>query len=134
LHESDYWRSTDIGWSFGTFENVGYDELVFGKQLQPLERLPIRYEFTIRFEDEQPDKPDDTIWLNRVVFDYFFTDQMWLKSSLQHRSTDVHNVSLIFGWEVVKDAHWYLVYNNIMEEKDLESAQGLFTKLAYTFR
>ena len=105
-----------------------------GKRWKPLERWPIRYEFTIRFEDEQPGEPDDPIWLNRVVFDYFFTDRMRLKSSLQHRSTDVHNVSLIYGWEVVKDAHWYLVYNNGMEESDPESVQGVFTKVAYTFR
>lgn len=105
-----------------------------GKRLKPLERWPIRYEFTIRFEEEQPDEPDDPIWLNRVIFDYFFTDRMWLKSSLQHRSTDVHNISLIYGWEVFKDAHWYLVYNNVMDESDPESVQGFFTKVAYTFR
>lgn len=134
LFESDFWRSTELGWTFGTFEEVGYDELILGKRLKPLERWPIRYEFTIRFEDEQPDQPDETLWLNRVVFDYFFTDQMWLKSSLQHRSTDVHNVSLIYGWEIVKDAHWYVVYNNIMEENDPESAQSVFTKFRFTLR
>ncbi|MCH8217264.1 MAG: carbohydrate binding family 9 domain-containing protein [Planctomycetes bacterium] len=134
VFKSDYWRSMELAWTTGTFETVGYHEFMVGKRLKPLERWPIRYEFTIRFEEEQPDEPDDPIWLNRVIFDYFFTDRMWLKSSLQHRSTDVHNISLIYGWEVFKDAHWYLVYNNVMEESDPESVQGFFTKVAYTFR
>lgn len=134
LFESDYWRSLDLGWAFGTFEEVDYDELVFGKRLKPLERWPIRYEFTIRFEDDQPADEDDTIWLNRLVFDYFFSDTMWLKSSLQHRSTDVQNVSLIYGWEFVKDAHWYLVYNAIQEEDATEDIHSLFTKLTFTIR
>ena len=77
-----------------------------------------------------PDKRED---------DYFFTDDMWLKSSLQHRSTKVHNISLIYGWEIIKDAKWYLVYNNVQEEDadsalDHSPAQSLFTKFAYTFR
>ncbi len=136
LFESDFWRSLDMGWAFGTFEEIDYDELVFGKRLKPMERWPIRYEFTIRFEEEQPNK-DSTIWLNRVVFDYFFTDDMWLKSSIQHRSTNVHNVSLIYGWEFIKDAKWYLVYNNLRDSETSDHhdiAQSLFAKVAYTFR
>ncbi len=136
LFESDYWRSLDLGWAFGTFEEVGYDELIFGKRFKPMERWPIRYEFTIRFEEEQPHE-DDTIWLNRVVFDYFFSDDMWLKGSIQHRSTNVHNVSFIYGWEFITDAKWYLVYNNVRQDETsvhTDIAQSLFTKVAFTFR
>ncbi len=132
LFESDYWRTVEIEWACGTFEEIDYDELTFAKYLKPLENWPIRYEFTIRFEEDQP-TADDTIWLNRVVFDYFFSDSMWLKSSIQHRSTDVHNISFIYGWEFIKDAHWYLVYNSVGEE-GMETGQSLFTKLAFTFR
>ncbi|MCP4451311.1 MAG: carbohydrate binding family 9 domain-containing protein [Planctomycetes bacterium] len=136
LFESDYWRSLGLGWAFGTFEEIDYDELILGKRFKPIERWPIRYEFTIRFEEDQPDR-DSTIWLNRVVFDYFFSDDMWLKSSLQHRSTNVHNVSLIYGWEFIKDAKWYLVYNNVREDETgvhSDMTQSLFTKVAFTFR
>lgn len=137
LFESDYWRSLNVGWAFGTFEEVDYDELIFGKRFQPMERWPIRYEFTIRFEEEQPGRDSDTLWLNRVVFDYFFTEDMWLKSSIQHRSTNVHNISLIYGWEFRKDAKWYLVYNNLREGETAahpDVAQSLFTKISFTFR
>ena len=137
LFESDYWRSLDLAYAFGTFEEIDYDELVFGKRFKPVERMPIRYEFTIRFEEDEPGKDDNRLWLNRVVFDYFFTDDMWLKSSIQHRSTHVHNVSLIYGWEFIKDAKWYLVYNNIREGETSahpDAAQSLFTKISYTFR
>ena len=58
LFESDYWRSVDMGWAFGTFEEIDYDELIFGKRFKPMERWPIRYEFTIRFEEEQPNQDD----------------------------------------------------------------------------
>lgn len=131
--ESDYWRSMGVGWAFGVFEETRYDELVFGKNLKPVERWPIRYEYVIRFEEEL-DGTEDTIWLNRLVFDYFFSDLMWIKSSIQHRSTDVHNVSVIYGWEFVKDAHLYLVYNGIRTGDDPETGHSLFVKTAYTFR
>jgi len=133
LWDSDYWRSMDIEWSFGTFEKTDYDELGFRKHFKPLERWPIRYEYVIRFEEE-PDGDEDTIWLNRVVFDYFFSDVMWVKSSLQHRSTDVHNISVIYGWEFFKDAHFYLVYNGLREEEEADTNHSLFVKMAYTFR
>ncbi|UCD49058.1 MAG: carbohydrate binding family 9 domain-containing protein [Phycisphaerales bacterium] len=133
LDESDYWRSMDLGWAFGVFEETEYDELVFGKRLKPIDRWPIRYEYVVRFEEE-PDGDEDTIWLNRVVFDYFFSDLMWIKSAIQHRSTEVHNISVIYGWEFIKDAHLYLVYNGIREEDDTETGHSIFVKLAYTLR
>ncbi len=131
--ESDFWRSTDLEWAFGVFEETEYDELSLGKHFKPIDRWPIRYDYVIRFED-QPDGDDETIWLNRVVFDYFFSDVMWLKSAIQHRSTEVHNLSVIYGWEFVKEAHLYLVYNGIRDEDDPETIHSLFAKLAYTFR
>jgi hypothetical protein len=130
---SDYWRSMDLGYAFGIFEETEYDELAFGKHLKFIERWPIRYEYVIRFED-QPDGDEDTLWLNRVVFDYFFSDVMWVKSSIQHRSTEVHNLSVIYGWEFRKDAHVYVVYNNVREEDEPEPGQTIFLKFAYTFR
>jgi hypothetical protein len=131
--QSDYWRSMDLGWAFGVFEETEYDELMFGKHLKVVERWPIRYNFVIRFED-RPDGEEETVWLNRVVFDYFFSNVMWVKSSIQHRSTEVHNISVIYGWEFRKDAHVYVVYNNILEEDEPEPGQTVFLKLAYTFR
>ncbi len=133
FNESDYWRSMDIGWAFGVFEETHYDELEFGKNFMLTERWPIRYDYVIRFE-EQPDGADETIWLNRIVFDYFFSDVMWLKSAIQHRSTEVHNISVIYGWEFVKDAHLYLVYNGVREDANTETAHSIFAKLAYTLR
>ena len=133
FNESDYWRSLGVGWTFGVFEETEYDELIFGKNLKPIEQWPIRYNYVIRFE-EQPDGDEDTIWLNRLVFDYFFSDVMWVKSSIQHRSTEVHNISVIYGWEFVKDAHLYAVYNGIQEEDAPETNHSIFLKLAYTIR
>ena len=133
LHESDYWRRLGVNWAFGQFEQTDYHELMFAKHIKPIERWPIRYEYTIRFEEE-PDGARETIWFNRVVFDYFFSDKKWIKSSLQHRSTNVHNISVIYGWEFVKDAHFYLVYNSIREEDERDIAHSVFIKVAYTFR
>ncbi len=133
LDESDFWRLTDFEWTFGVFEETDYDELAIGKHFKPIERWPIRYDYVIRFED-RPDGDEETIWLNRFVFDYFFSDVMWLKSAIQHRSTEVHNISVIYGWEFIRDAHLYLVYNGIREEDDPETGHSIFVKLAYTFR
>ncbi len=133
FNESDYYRLTGLGWAFGTFEETPYDELIFTKHFKPLQRWPVRYEYVIRFEDE-PAGGQDTIWLNRIVFDYFFTPMMWIKSSLQHRSSAVHNISVIYGWEFIKDAHFYVVYNNVREDEEVDSGQSVFLKTAYTFR
>jgi len=133
LNESDYWRMLGINWGFGEFEHTDYHELRFAKNIKPIERWPIRYEYTVRFEEEA-DSTRDTIWLNRVVFDYFFNDKAWIKSSLQHRSTNIHNISVIYGWEFTKDAHLYLVYNSIREQDKSDIANSVFIKLAYTFR
>ncbi|MDI6449106.1 carbohydrate binding family 9 domain-containing protein [Anaerobaca lacustris] len=130
---TDFWRSTAFEWAFGVFEETEYDELSLGKHFKPIDRWPIRYDYVIRFED-RPDGDRETIWLNRIVFDYFFTDVMWLKSAIQHRSTEVHNISVIYGWEFVKDAHLYLVYNGVREDDDPETIHSLFAKLAYTLR
>jgi hypothetical protein len=59
---------------------------------------------------------------------------MWIKSAIQHRSTEVHNISVIYGWEFIKDAHLYLVYNGVREEDDPETGHSIFVKMAYTFR
>jgi hypothetical protein len=134
-NSSDYWKSMDVSWAFGTFEEVDYNEFILGKRLQPFERMPIRYEFVIRFEDEAFKNSkfidNETVWLNRIVFDYFFTDEMWLKTSIQNRSNSIHNISVIYGWEFVKDARWYVAFNSIGDHGETE--HSLFTKVTYTF-
>jgi hypothetical protein len=59
---------------------------------------------------------------------------MWIKSSLQHRSTGVYNISVIYGWEFIRDAHCYLVFNSIDEEESGGPIHSIFAKLVYTFR
>jgi hypothetical protein len=131
--DSNYWRRMNFGYAFGVFEEAEYEEWEFGRHLKFIENWPIRYEYVVRLE-EDPNGHEETLWLNRVVFDYFFSDQMWLKSAIQHRSTDVHNISVIYAWEFIQDAHFYLVYNGIREEDDEETGHSIFVKLAYTFR
>ncbi len=131
FNSSDYWRNLEFGYSTGQFEETDYDELLLVRRYKPFERLPIRYVFTIRFEDD-PLGHDETVWLNRIIFDLYFTDDMWIKTSLQHRSDSIHNISIIYGWEFVKNAHWYLVFNSV-GDRDEETGHSIFTKIAYTF-
>ncbi|HAV65237.1 MAG TPA: hypothetical protein DCY13_23050, partial [Verrucomicrobiales bacterium] len=130
FNTSDLWRSVDVGWAGGVFQEVDYNELSFGKPYKPFERLPIRYELNLRFE-ELPTGGDNLAWLNRIVFDYFITDDMWLKSSLQHRDDSIHNISVIYGWKIRPDLQWYLVYNSVADDDDTRNSA--FTKLVYTF-
>lgn len=127
---SDMWKSIELSWAGGEFEQTEYHEINLEKNFKPFERWPIRYDFTIRFEDK-PNGGRDTVWLNRIVFDYYFTDKMWLKTSLQHRNNNVGNISVIYGWEFIKNAHWYLVFNSISDRE--ETGNSVFTKIAYTF-
>ena len=135
LWTSDFYREVEISWAGGEFEEVDYNELVLEKQLKFIERMPIRYEFTIRLEEEneEVDQEDETVWLNQIVFDFIFTDDMWIKTSLQNQDHNVHNTSVIYGWEFKKDVNWYLVYNSVAEE-DEGTEHSVFTKLVYTFR
>ncbi len=131
LNDSDTWNRLNFKWTTGEFMETPYDEFTLEKNFKPFEQLPIRYEYVVRFEEE-PDGGEETIWLNRVIFDYYFTDKMWLKTSLQHRSESIHNVSVIYGWEFIPNAHWYLVYNSVDNGYD-PKVESVFTKLAYTF-
>lgn len=130
LWESNTWRNIDVRAATGEFNEVPYNELIFSKPLKPLERMPIYYDLRVRFEDT-PGGETETIWLNQIVFDFFITDEMWIKSSLQHQNDSVHNISVIYGWEFVEDAHFYLVYNDIQDRNS--DSQSLFSKLVYTF-
>ena len=87
----------------------------------------------LRFED-RPDDTEETVWLNRVVFDYFFSKDRWIKTSLQHRNNSVHNISVIYGWEFAPDAHWYLVFNSIREEDDPGANHSFFMKVDWALR
>ena len=131
LNDSDTWKRLNFRWTTGEFAEVPYDELSLGKNIKPFERLPIRYEFVIRFE-EKPSGGEETIWLNRIIFDYYFTDDMWIKTSLQHRSSSNHNVSVIYGWEFIENTHWYLVFNSVNDYFD-DTVNSVFTKLTFTF-
>lgn len=131
LFDSDFWRETEFEYATGEFEEVPYDEFAIGKNWKPIDRWPIRYELVIRLEDD-PLGGNGTVWLNRIVFDYYFTDEMWLKTSLQHRNAGGENISVIYGWEFVRDAHWYLVFNRV-GERDEPSSNSVFTKITYTF-
>ncbi|MBN2328307.1 MAG: carbohydrate binding family 9 domain-containing protein [Candidatus Omnitrophica bacterium] len=131
LFSSDFWKSIEIAWAGGEFEEVEYNEITLEKNFKPFERWPIRYDFTIRFEEE-PDGEKHTVWLNRIVFDYYFTDDMWLKTSLQHRSNSIGNISVIYGWEFLRNANWYLVFNSVSDEND-DTGNSIFTKIDYTF-
>lgn len=130
FNTSDQWRSFDIGWAGGVFQEVDYNELSIGKPYKPWERLPIRYELGLRFED-LPDGGSHIAWLNRIVFDYFIKDDMWVKASLQHRAASVHNISVIYGWKIRPKIQWYLVFNSVEERQ--EAANSVFTKWVYTF-
>ncbi|MFH1739781.1 MAG: DUF5916 domain-containing protein [bacterium] len=135
LNSSDFWRSTDFGAAHGEFEEVKYDEFSFEKRKDLFGRLPLRYELTVRFEEETVDGHTDenTVWLNRIVFDYFFTDKMWIKTAIQNRNGGIHNISMIYGWEFRRNCHWYLVFNSVKDEDDNEGLRSVFTKIVYTF-
>jgi hypothetical protein len=130
FHASDLWRSMDLGYATGEFQTADYHEVNFGKPWKPIERLPIRYELATRFET-LPNGDSRTAWLNRIIFDYFITDDMWIKSSIQHRDQSIHNISVIYGWEFKEDVQWYLVFNSVADRR--ETSNSIFTKLVYTF-
>jgi hypothetical protein len=127
---SDYWRSIQLDWAVGEFESTEYHELRFEKPFKLIDRLPVRYDLTVRFED-RPGGDAATVWLNRIIFDLFLTEHMWIKSSLQHRDHGLQNISVIYGWEFRPNTWWYLVYNDIDDGND--AGRSVFTKLTWRF-
>ena len=136
LFSSDFWKAIDFKYANGEFEEIDYHEFNFSKGIKFIERWPITYQFVIRME-EHPDGEEAYPWLNRIVFDYYFTDKMWLKTSVQNQDASVHNISVIYGWEFVHNAHWYLVYNDVDQGHDPDNPMGegrsVFSKIVYTF-
>jgi hypothetical protein len=110
---------------------MNYNEASIEKHFKFIERMPIRYELVARLEE--PFQADTHVaWLNRIVFDFYFTKTMWLKSSIQHRDSSIHNLSFIYGWEFKPRTYWYLVLNNVANTSNNE-ASSIFTKLQKTF-
>ncbi|MFH1737638.1 MAG: DUF5916 domain-containing protein [bacterium] len=129
IFTSDYWRVTDFFWTRGEFEEINFDEFILSRRIKLLNRIPIRYTFTVRWEDDIPRGKESTVWLNQIIFDYYFTEDMFVKNSIQNQDGSKHNISVIYGWEFVKNATWYLVYNSVNKGYDTE--QSIFTKVAY---
>lgn len=134
IFTTDLWRSFDYGWAGGVFEETDYNEFTLAKPIKFWERLPIRWEFVVRLEDDRQTGVEDTVWLNRVVFDLFLAKSMWVKGSLQHQDNNVQNLSLIYGWEFMRRTWWYLVFNNLHNVGDgSDDGSSVFTKVTYTF-
>lgn len=131
LWSSDYFKAVNLDYALGEFEETDYHEAALGKRIKFWEKLPIREEFVVRFED-QPDGDRETIWLNRVVFDLYLRSNMWVKGSVQMRAESLHNYSIIYGWEFRHRAWFYFAYNDV-EDGSEEAGRSLFAKVAYTF-
>lgn len=129
---SDYYKAINLTWATGEFEYTDYQEVILGKRFKFWERLPIRWDFTVRYE-EPWDAPSDVVWLNRIVFDLFITDRMWVKTSLQLRDSGIHNYSVIYGWRLRYNTYWYVVFNNVDDGGEEGEGSSIMTKVAYTF-
>jgi hypothetical protein len=130
LWATDYYRAVNLGYAVGEFEHTRYHELLWGKRLKFWERLPLRHEFVLRFED-RPDGTEETVWLNRVVADLYLTRDMWVKASIQNRHTGRHNYSVIYGWKLKYNTYWYVVFNEVDTGEGPE--RSILTKITYTF-
>ncbi|HEY9173035.1 MAG TPA: DUF5916 domain-containing protein [Verrucomicrobiae bacterium] len=128
---SDYYKAVNLNYALGEFEETRYHEVSAAKRIKFWERLPISEELVVRFED-QPDGTRDTVWLNRVVFDFFLRANMWIKGSIQMRAEELHNYSIIYGWEFRKRAWFYAAYNDVEDDTD-DSGKSVFAKITYTF-
>ncbi len=130
LFYSDYYRGLGLTWATGEFEQADYHEIILGKRLKFWERLPLRWDFTVRFED-RPGGDSEVIWLNRVVFDLYLTDRMWVKTSLQLRDDGRHNYSVIYGWRFLRTTWWYAVFNHV--DDGTADGASVMTKVVHTF-
>ena len=128
---SDYYKAINLAYATGEFERMTYHEGAFGKRIKFWEWLPISEELVVRHED-RPDGAREIVWLNRVVFDLFLRSNMWLKGSIQIRNKNLHNYSLIHGWEIRDRAWLYLVYNDVKHSAE-DRGRSVFAKLTYTF-
>lgn len=130
LFASDFYRGLGLTWATGEFEKTVYQELLAGKRIKFIERLPIRLDANVRFED-RPSGESAIVWLGRVVFDLYITDTQWVKASLQFRDSAVRNLSVIHGWRLRRTTWWYLVFNEIRDRAG-ENTSAM-TKVVYTF-
>jgi hypothetical protein len=128
---SDYYKALNLTYATGEFQEIDYHEGALGKRIKFWERLPIREELVIRYED-RPDGENAVVWLNRLGFDLYLRSNMWVKGSIQIRDQNLHNYSLIYGWEFQHRAWLYLVYNDVKDNSP-DSGRSVFAKMTYTF-
>jgi len=128
---SDYFKSINLAVAGGEFQETRYQEGSLGKRIKFWDRLPIKEELVMRWE-QRPGGDQELVWLNRVVFDLFLRSNMWLKGSLQIRNDDLHNYSIIYGWEFHRRAWFYLVYNEV-EDDTPDAGRSVFAKITYSF-
>lgn len=132
LWVSDFYRGFGLTWATGEFERTDYNEFILGKRVKFWARLPIRLDFTLRLED-RPSGESAVVWLNRVVFDLYLADQMWVKGSLQIRDDGQHNHSIIYGWRFLKSTWWYVAFNNVDDGTDDGDGTSVMSKVVHTF-
>lgn len=130
LWASDFYRAVNLGYATGEFEGIEYDEFIWGKRIKFWDRLPIRHELVVRFED-RPENSSDTAWLNRIVADLYIAKDVWVKASIQNRHGDRHNYSVIFGWKLRYNTYLYLAYNDVADES--ASGRSIMAKMSYNF-
>ncbi len=130
LWASQYFKAVNLTYALGQFEDTDYQEVIGAKRWKFWEKLPLRHELVVRFED-QPDGSSDTVWLNRFVADLYITRDMWVKASIQNRPDALHNYSVIYTWKLKYNTYLYLAYNDVNEGDGTQ--QSILTKLTYTF-
>jgi hypothetical protein len=130
LWSSEYFKAVNLTYAIGEFEDTDYQEVLGAKRWKITERLPLRHELVVRFED-RPDGSSETVWLNRFVADLYLAKNMWVKASIQNRADDLHNYSVIYTWKLKYNTYFYLAYNDVADGE--EAGRSVLTKLTYTF-
>ena len=64
---------------------------------------------------------------------HYVTDTMWIRGSLQPQNGGVHNASIIYGWEFMRQRNLYLVFNSVDDGDGAGTVNPIFSKVTWTF-
>ena len=127
--EIDYWRSWEIGFAEGTYEEEPYQEYWLGKPYQLTDRLTTEFRGNLREMDRV--EGDEEIWLARLVTTYHFPWGSRLKVTAEQTSEDRHNLTNLFSWPLDRKTDLYVLYNDYRSGE--ERIRELFCKAVYRF-
>jgi len=134
-YNTDEASNAALAYRFGRNFDRDFQLAEFNSSFKILKRLSVNYE--LNYLKFSPDPNQESTWLNILGFDYYFTNDLWIRIFAQNNSsTDKYYFYSLFGWRFKPPfgAVYLIVNTDNYYDFDKNSnyySEILFIKLTY---